>query len=195
MSGRTRLPLHPKVAQEEVDGMAYMADWILAEILTKNRERPHEQVYEDREDGTLIHYIRDWLLGVDYLLVPAPSRQAARIRKELHVVSLKEALAMVEAARTPEALRRAFFFAVLASTAPNPRVLALFERLLASPEIKLRRAAVLAAGYAEWKELRPMLARAAAEDRRKQVREEAGLMLEGLEQVWGSRRRRVGRAR
>jgi hypothetical protein len=184
VSARIRLPLHPEATQEEVDSMAYMADWTLAEIITKNRERPHEQVYEDRKDGTPIHYIRDWLLGVDYLVVPAQAPQTARIRKELHVVSLKEALAMVEAAETPEALRRAFFFAVLASPAPNPRVLALFERLLASSEIKLRRAAVLAAGYAEWRELRPLLARAATEDRRKQVREEARLMLEGLEQVW-----------
>ncbi|HEU0299052.1 MAG TPA: HEAT repeat domain-containing protein [Longimicrobium sp.] len=189
MSDTIRIPLHSSVSQEDFEGVAYTARWSMEALHQQTEERPFETEWSTAEGDATINYVRDFLLEVDYVVVrgKAAGATAELIRSRLRTVSVKDALAAAKKARSDDGRLGALYQAVLAAESADPQVLELLEKALADEDPEVRRGAIFAAGYAEWKELKEPLERVARDDADAEIREDAAAMLEGLGKVWKSR--------
>lgn len=182
---RIRLPLDPSVPQSQVESLAYVANWDVHRIQKRTEDTPFEVTWIDPEAGTLVHYIRDFLLEVEYLVVEGPRAEAVArmLETRLKVVSLDDALRMARDGATREDRIGGMYYAVLASRGAEPPAVDLVTEALEDADVDVRRAAIFAAGYAEWSELDPALARVAREDVDPEIRSDAAAMIEGLEKA------------
>lgn len=189
MSDTIRIPLHSSMSQANFESMTYSADWTMERIYKQTEERPFETEWSTPDGDATVNYVRDFLLEVDYVVVRGKGARATAdsIRKRLRTVSVDDALAAAKKARGPDKRLRALYEAVLAAESPDPRVVELLESALADKDAEVRRGAIFAAGYAEWKELKGPLERVAQDDADAEIREDAAAMLEGLDKVWKSR--------
>lgn len=189
MSDAIRIPLHPSVSQDDFEGLAYTGRWSMEVLHQQTEERPFEEEWATADGDATVNYVRDYILEVDYVVVRGKAAQATAdlIRTELKTVSVDDALAASKKARGGDDRLEALYHAVLAADGHDPRVMALLEAALADEDAEVRRGAIFAAGYAEWKELKAPLERVAKEDGDPEIREDAEAMLEGLAKVWKSR--------
>ncbi|WP_420129124.1 HEAT repeat domain-containing protein [Longimicrobium sp.] len=189
MSDSIRIPLHPSVSQEDFEAMTYESNWAMESIQQKTDELPFETEWSTRDGKATINYVRDDLLEVDYVVVRGKGARATadHVRSELRTVSVDDALAAAKKARSDDDRLEALYHAVLAAEKADPRVMELMEAALANKDPEVRRGAIFAAGYAEWKALKEPLERVARDDEDAEIREDAEAMLEGLAKVWKSR--------
>jgi hypothetical protein len=188
---KEKILLHDGVTQSDVDSALYTADLNIVEVIEGNEERPAEFVWETVDGKHKLHHIHDFLLEAQYIVVvgPGPGPLAEEIRSSLKTVDKKDVLARAKRASSGEArLKAVHGAAALAPESFDPELAAVIENALASDDPEMRSAGILATGYAEWKEFQEPLKRLAAEDPDPDVREEAGAMLEGLQEVWKQRK-------
>jgi HEAT repeat protein len=108
------------------------------------------------------------------------------IRRHLKVFTVDEILEEAKRAKTRDDwIYVAYELAAAAPGDYDPRVVQVLERALESESPDVRRAAIIAMGYLEWPQLRPLLERVREKDPDPAVHNEARVMLEGLEtRVW-----------
>jgi hypothetical protein len=180
-----RVPLK-NVTINEVDTLAWREEWSIQASIPRTQDNPYEVVFT-AEDGTSIHYIEDFLLGVSYLLLRGeePALVAERVRKKLPTYSVDEIKRLVAQGKTRDEQIRAIYL-VAAATTPrfDASLYRLFEITLASNNPEVRSAAILGMGYAAWPEFKALLQPIEATDPDARVREDARAMLESLERVW-----------
>jgi hypothetical protein len=186
MSTQIRVPLKENVNINDVDTLAWREEWNIQASIPRTRDNPYEVIFT-AEDGTSIHYIEDFLLGVNYLLLegedPAPT--AERILGKLPTYSIDEIQRLVERCRTRDEQIRAIYLAAAATTPRfDASLYRLFEITLASNNPEVRSAAILGMGYAAWPAFKALLQPIEATDPDARVREDARAMLESLERVW-----------
>lgn len=180
-----RVPLKD-VTIDDVDTLAWREDWSFQASIPRTQDNPYEVIFT-AEDGTSIHYIEDFLLGVNYLLLEGeePGPLAEDIRKKLPTYSVDETKRLVAQGKTRDELIGAIY---LAAAATSPRfdesLFKLFEIALESDDPDVRSAAILGMGYAAWPEFKALLRRIEATDPDSRVRGDARAMLDSLERVW-----------
>lgn len=107
----------------------------------------------------------------------------AAAREQLPTVDPAEPLKQLEGAKSvSDKVDGLYKLGVAAAGKPDAKVASAFERALSDEDATVRHAAIVAAGYLGWQELRALLKKLAAEDEDESVRKDAALMLESLEQ-------------
>jgi hypothetical protein len=156
---RIRIAVRPAVRMDELDLLAWRENWDIVNLLTRTPERPREVIYA-AGDGVHVHYIEDYVLGVDYIMLEGPraAGTAATIRTKLDTYGLDEILAQVAAAK--DRAEKVHALHVLAAAAPPEYDSAVFEAItsaLRDSDPEIRFAAAIATAYTEWREFRASL--------------------------------------
>jgi len=190
---RIRILLEGAADEELVRRAMYAADLNVVDEIEPGDDHPYEVVFAAPGDEAVAHYVEDDFLGYRYVVVASgdegvAEEVAGELRGALPHVSRDEVLRRAREARDGPAHAAALYqAAIVAPEVADAELLPLFERAFASGDPGLREAAILAAGYAEWKELAAPLRRLAASDPEPELRAQAAAMQEGLERVWSGR--------
>ena len=184
MIERIKIAVQPAVSMDDLDLLAWRDNWDMVDLLTRTPERPREVIYAAGDD-VHVHYIEDYVLGVDYIVLEGEraAKVAATIRTKLDTLGLDEIVAQLAAAK--DRAQKVQALHVLAAAAPreyDPAVFETITRALRDSDPEVRFAAALATAYAEWREFRAPLADVAMHDTDVVVRREVGLLLDGPEQ-------------
>jgi HEAT repeat protein len=182
---RIRLALRREATIDDLDRLAWKEDWALQNVIQATDDNPYEAVWLT-EDGVEVHFLDDHLIDVPYLVLTGrgAAALAASLRGRLPVVEEGDVLRMDrEAASDDERVAAVLVTGVLAGPHSPAEVVAILDRALRSPSADVRYAALMAAGYAERRELEPAL-RALLEDEDESIREDAAAALGALENVW-----------
>lgn len=175
------LRLVPKDS-DALHGFAQELGWRNTRVISGNEETPREIVYETKKPGTVVHWIEDPKIGVDYLAIAGSERDAAaaELRAIREFYSLSEMIVAASEAEPDEKMAAIYYLALLAPDKLDERVFDIFSRYLRDEEADVRGAAVLAISYVGWPEfivpLQPLVTR----DPDETVRQDAGVMIANL---------------
>lgn len=178
-----RVPLRESVNRATLEDAAWSNGWLLWNEIERSDSTPHEVVWVLKDQKTSIHFVEDFVIDVDYLVIKGPD--ADKVLKEavssLDSYDKNDILELAKKAAKPEERIRAVYYAGAAGAGPFDRDLfGVIERAAEDEDAKVRRAAIVATGYLEWAQARKLLERLARDDPDDRVREDAKLMLEGL---------------
>lgn len=179
---KTRVVLRPEVTVDDIEEAALDLDWLLVRNWPASDERPYEDMYVDRDEETVIHYLDDNLVGLRYLVIKGPDADTIErdARELLPTYRPDDATKAWTTAATLEQKTQAVHLLALA-TDPKERASAVeaLQSAAADPDPRVRRAVILASTYVGWPELRTLLS-ALAEDSDESVHRDAQLASEGL---------------
>jgi hypothetical protein len=181
-----RLALRDHVTADDVDRLAWREDWEIHGIIPRTGETPHEVVFAV-DEGTTVHYVEDFVLGRNYLVVRGDRARVVvdRIQTKLATYSRAELIEAARGAKTAnECIRAITLLAITSADDLDEEVLHHFAEAAACNDPRVRRRAILGMGYVEWSEFAPILERLERGDPEPEVREDARLMREGLESIW-----------
>ena len=160
-----RVLLDKSVARDDFQTMAYDAGWHLENIIRAAKDRPAEVIWLTNE-GDSVHFIYDDMLGMPYALSEGRGRRrlAEYIRSKLPTISTEEVIREARKAKGPKARVNALHHvaAVAAGASFNKQLFDLIKNGFEDDEPEVRRAAVLATGYAEWPRFQKLLEERAA---------------------------------
>jgi hypothetical protein len=182
----TRVVLKGETAKESFAELAYSQDWVIDEIGTASDEEPYEEVWITPEGGSELHLIEDHLIGLAYVDILGRHRGklAALIRSRLDTYSKEEIIDAARSAGNPRELARAVRLAgAVATEGFDQDLFEIFLRAFGSEDPQTRIAAIIAAGYAEWREFIPLIEPLARNDPNQTVRETAASIGEGFHHV------------
>jgi HEAT repeat protein len=185
---RARIALHETVTRQLVYRAAWDNNWDFHDTVERSEDAPAELIFVTRDKTTFVHFVEDFFIGLNYLVVRGP--RAAEVAKQAHETMRtyrpEEALKAARQGLAGEGADRAVFLAAAAAPARfDPKFFKLFEEAAAHEDPEVRGAAVVSAGYAGWAEFRPLLERLKKSDPDERVREDASMMLESLAPDWG----------
>lgn len=181
-----RLVLKGDVSREEVDQAARTLDWLWWQDVDRTAERPRETIWVTPDHESRVHYIEDFLIGLNYLLFEGPrADELASAALELPTLSVyphDEVVAIGRVADSRDGLIQAVYLAGVAGLPgrPDDELLEVFRKCFASDDDDVRHAAIAATGYAGWPQLVDELERLVGSDPDEGVRRDAQLMLDGL---------------
>jgi HEAT repeat protein len=181
-----RLVLKENVSREDVDQAARTLDWLWWEDVERTGESPHETIWVTPDHESRVHYIEDFLVGVNYLLFEGP-RAGELARGALEVPTLSvythdELIALGRQADSRDDLIHAVYLAGVDGVPGHldDDLVEIFRKCFASADPDVRHAAIAATGYVGWPQLIEELERLAASDPDEGVRGDAQLMLDAL---------------
>jgi len=182
-----RIVLQDSVSLRDFEGMAFQADWFFEDKVERSEHTPFEVIWMLGDGSGSVHYIEDFLLHTTYILIRSldPDSVSQLIHNKLPVIERQEILEQFYKARSTIELIAAMY-RIAAITQPTFDQ-ALFEAIisgLSHENANLRKAAILACGYAEWPELGVPLRKVRDTDSDIAVRADAQGILQGLEHLW-----------
>jgi hypothetical protein len=188
MAERIRIALQDGVKQEKVSVLAYRFEWEMERVIQRTDDHPREVIWATPGRKTFVHWVEDFLVQQRYLVVQGDDAEAVaeQLRSKLKTLSPVDVAKRLAGTRDEGDLIDVLYKAgVAAGPEEDSALREVFDAGFRHESPDVRRAAVFAAGYAEWPGLREPLERLAGSDPDLVVREDAAAMLEGLEQVWG----------
>jgi hypothetical protein len=184
----TRVVLKGEAPKESFAELAYSQDWVIAEIGPASDEEPYEEVWLTTDGGSEIHLIDDHLIGLIYVDVVGQRRDQAVefIKTRLDTCSKEEVIDVARSAGNPRELSRAVRLAgAVAAGGFDQALFEIFLRAFESEDPQTRIAAIIAAGYTEWREFTPLIDRLAQSDPDQVVSDTAASISKGFHRVLG----------
>jgi len=191
MPSRIRIALHEKMKERHTDALAYRESWELERVIKRTADQPREVIWAVPRRKTFVHVIEDFLIQQRYVRVDGADAVAvaALVRSKLKTLSPADVAGRLDGAREESDVIDALYEAgVVAGPEEDPVLTRVFRAGLEHESAQVRRAAIFAAGYAEWRSFEAWLAELAEADVDPIVREDARAMLDGLAKVWGGAR-------
>lgn len=157
-----RIVLDPSVPREAIEATATACGWPLRRAAGPDELEPYNVAWgTGRGCDSVIQYMEDDLLGARYLVVTGSQvdETAMAIEQRLDTVALDTAIRRFSSAVTLEEVAQALSQAVIAADVdvPEPAVLAVIRQGLTNRFPDLRRTAIAACTYLNWKELDVLL--------------------------------------
>lgn len=180
-----RIVLRESVSRENVS-TAWDSDWPVLRVIRGDKNHPTEVIYSTPDEETYIHYIEDFKLGLNYLVVVGrnPDLVVEEIRSLLPTYDKPEILDMVKTAKSrDEKMRALYYLALITAEQYDPDIYKIFVNGLADPDPEIRGATVLAIAYVGWPELLKSVKHTAMTDDDEIVRQDAALLSENMEKL------------
>ena len=168
-----------------IPGLALDNGWALQGFYEATEQKPKQTIYKDFDDRHTIHFVDDEYIQVHYVLVrgPTPDDVLAGAEKTIPCFDDEELWELSEAAVEPwEHIRALYYLGVSAPREPEQRRIDYFVEQAQNDVPEIRRAAIVAMGYANWDSLAEALAKIAQEDADLSIRAHAASLREGYEQ-------------
>lgn|SRR5262245_99456 len=189
MANQKRVRLLLTSATSEID-VARIAGLLHCSLHYLRPENPtaHERIWITEDQSTFLSYLEDRAIGLRYLSLQGKDSEelAEKIKQMIPVVPLDTVYKMLEEAKSrDEWIAGIYHAAAVSSEELDSRLLNYFEKAMAHPEPDVRKAAVFAASYPGWRELRDPLEKLRDHDPDPTVRTMADMTLNALAQnVW-----------
>jgi len=189
MAHQKRIRLLLTSATSEVD-VARVAGLLHCSLHYLRPENPmaHERIWITEDQSTLLSYLEDRAIGLRYLSLQGKdaAELAEQIKQMIPVVPVEAVYQMLDAATSRDEWIAAIYHAAAVSSEDlDPQLLSYFEKAMTHPEPDVRKAALFAASYPGWRELRGPLERLRDHDPDPAVRTMAEMTLNSLAQnVW-----------
>jgi len=171
------------VTRQQVDSLAWDENWYSHDFIPPTEESPYEEVWITQDDQTAIHYIEDPLISIRYFFVTGSNlvEVSSRIRSSLDTYKRDDIRNMMNNALEPKQYINAIYHIGIAATQEyDTEFFEFFKLAFSHHDPKVRNAAILATGYAGWKEFREPLERLKESDSEQAVREFADYTLQSL---------------
>ncbi|MBW2525128.1 MAG: hypothetical protein JRI23_13175 [Deltaproteobacteria bacterium] len=178
-----RLVLRGDVARDDIDDAMERFDWRITNVFVGSATHPGQVVYATADRLSLLYLIEDPRLGVLYFAGTGPTIDTALddVRAALPVVEMDDAVASVRTAGDEANLRESLATIVLsAGDDPSQHHIDAMRAALEHDRETVRRAALVAATYAAWRELQPTIAEMAHGDTEDALRTDAARVLQAL---------------
>lgn len=189
-SRRVRLLLTDQTSEVDVARVAGLLHCSLAS-LSPETPAGRERIWVTEDGTTFLSYVEDRAIGLRYLSLQGKDAEqlAERIEKIVPIVTPESVYAMLHGATSRDEWITAIYHAAAVSSGDLDRgLLAGFQKAMMHPDADVRKAALFAASYPGWEELREPLERMRDSDPDHSVRVMAGMTLNALEQnVWSKR--------
>ncbi len=172
--------------REAIWGIGDPNHWTWLEEFEQKEGTPYEIIWAAGDDRVRVHYIEDYLTSVNYFLVETSSAGpedvetvTEQIRSSLAVYTRREILAGLADDQQPEERIQALYRAGIAAPVEyDADFYQAFQTSLANPSAKIRLAAIEAASYITWEEMKQLITTVYQTDSDEDVREQAGILLE-----------------
>lgn len=184
---RRRIALREGSWRDDVESFAYFEDLFITGG-SKSGEQPYESIWASADDALVLHYIEDPVLGWAYLQAEGEgaAQLIERAESALPAIPLEEAVSTAAAAEPGQPWVDALYLLAVSASPDEPAdagIVREFDRALTDGDTQAKQAAIYATGYLGWPELQAHLRRVAADDADDEVRRNAELMLEGIDQA------------
>ena len=177
-----RIVLADSVTRDDVDDAIVAHRWRLADVVAASAAHPAQLVLLTEDRGAAMHFVDDQQVDARYFVVSG--RDAARARRELEAtlptVDDAAITLLLSSPDRPSELARGLVYAALSSESKAGERVSAFERAASHADESVRAAVVVAAAYARWSELRPLVERCATSDPSPALRARATIVLNGF---------------
>lgn len=187
-----RLALAPPATRESVGTALIRLNWVLQVLVEDDPDEPYEEVWSNRAETAILHYVEDDILGASYLLLEAEEATELTdvitlVEERLDILSPADALDWTMTAESTDEKLLAIAYLGASAGRPDAATTQQIDALLQDPDAAVRRAAVVAASYVTHPEVDRALQRTAAGDSDAEIRAAAQHILN----VQGSNRPNV----
>ncbi|WP_370949871.1 hypothetical protein AB5J62_20320 [Amycolatopsis sp. cg5] len=182
-SFQKRIVLKPEVTPSDFELVAWEKDWNLADMGREDAGASIDTWITDDTESE-IHFVDDQPIGLAYLTLHGKATDTIeqQIRGSLEAWTLAEAMEALRDAHDSEDRTKSLFTVVLIAPADeDDAVTAQLAPLATDPDQAIRQSFIEATGYLPWPSLVALVEAMAANDSEQAVRENAQLLLEGLE--------------
>ncbi|MBQ0986080.1 hypothetical protein KBZ10_16475 [Streptomyces sp. F63] len=180
---KSRLILKPGIDETNMFQIARSRRWSLYDIGNKNSEI-YRHIWHSSDGGVEIHYVEDPLTGLNFVTLRGPGAESIEqdIRSSLPVWTYPEALGALRSSDgRDDRLYSAYAAALTAPTTEDEPLVEEMRRMSVDTDPGIRQAVVVATGYCPWPSLVEIVKHLEESDAVENVRDNARLLLEGLE--------------
>ncbi|MDJ1471068.1 HEAT repeat domain-containing protein [Cytophagaceae bacterium DM2B3-1] len=162
-------------------------DWFIWDEIQRTEKQPYEIVWAADDEGkTLVSYIQDFIVNMDYLLVRGENvlEIAPEVRSlfQQRIFTKEEILHLWSQAQTQnEKIKSIYQIGVSASSTFDPDIYAIFETLVNESDNEVRLAAVWSMSYIAWPQIQELVTQYAMSDSDSEVRDVAQALLQTYE--------------
>lgn len=156
--------------------------WHAWDYIDATDTNPFEVIWGDPKKNIFVHYFDDQFVDARYMLVRGDDLERATrlVQESCPVLSVADLKSEVSRAGSDEEAARAITRLGVGMGTFEGEGAQMFERALASPSPRVRRAALLGMAYASWPEFEPLLTSFIQGEAEEKLRAQAGRLLEGI---------------
>ncbi len=155
----SRIVLSETVTRDAIDDAMHRCGWQLTNVVPPTGLHPGQLIFAAAEPETILYLVQDGRLGVIYVAALGQGAEAvlSQVRFELPCCDVDSWGELVDDPSDLERFRRGLAIMALTAPGPSPERVARFVRALSHADSRVRRAALTAASYAVWPDLRSAL--------------------------------------
>ncbi|EDX77143.1 hypothetical protein MC7420_280 [Coleofasciculus chthonoplastes PCC 7420] len=165
----------------------YDLNWqIIRVIQGDNKITPNEVIYQVPEQKLRVHYIEDFKLGLNYLVIVGHDLEATieEIHSSLHTYRKNQIFSFMESAKSREdKILSIYYLALVAPNRYNLEIFRIFQDRLFDSDAEIRGATVLAIAYVGWKQFIELLNRLTDIESDQSVKEDCEILCENLKNI------------
>jgi hypothetical protein len=179
---KERFVLKPDYALSELRRVAWDLDWDIVDF-RREEAGAFVDIWTTYDKRTEVHYVDDQPIGMRYLTLrgEGSGETAEQIREKCDLWALSEARQALRVATDRNDKLVALYAAALtAPDAQDDSLVGDFRAVIHDPDAGVRQAVLIATGYLPWPGLVELVAQLRDNDPVEQVRENAGILLDGL---------------
>lgn len=180
-----RIVLQETVSERDVDSAAWDNDWCLIQTIKADENTPHEVIWQDTYQNVDIHYIEDFHIGVDYIVLRGEdlAPDVEDIHAKLPIYTEDYVFKMLEDSSDDQEnlIKAIYYLALMAPQQFSLKFFTIFKDLLSHPNSIVRSAVITAIGYVGWQAFISLLESLQQSDPDPEVRKDAEVMLSGFE--------------
>jgi HEAT repeat protein len=181
-----RLIPHPTTTPEDVRLFAASQGWVYHGTRAGQSTPTVAHLWTPPDGKTVITLVEDRAIALRYMTVrgEAAAEAETAVRDGLPILRKEEVLGIYNTASTPEETVGALQILGAFANDYDSDLADALARAFHDETPQVRRAAIFAALYTEWREIEEPLVRLAADDPDDDVREKARIALESLRPIW-----------
>ncbi|HEX6161208.1 MAG TPA: hypothetical protein VF111_13630 [Thermoanaerobaculia bacterium] len=181
-----RLIPRPQVTADDVSLFAASQGWIDHGTREGKTTPITARIWTPPDGATRITLVEDRALGLRYMTIAGEAERAVEetVRAGLPFVRRDEVLEMLRTAPAPEDVIGALQILGAFANEYDEELAGALVRTFDHDDAQVRRAAIIAALYTEWRELEEPLERVRTSDRDEEIRDLARIALESLRPIW-----------
>lgn len=149
----------------------FQADfWAIWDEIQRDEKHPYEIIWAADDDGeTLVSYIQDFIVGMDYLLIRGENVSEVvndvKVLFDKHMYTKMEVISLWKRSSSRnEKIKSIYQVAVIASSEFDEEIYSIFQNTASETDKDVRLAAVWGMSYIAWPEIQFLVNRYATED-------------------------------
>lgn len=179
---KKRIILHEEVTSHDIS-RAFLLNWTVVNFITPTIHVPLEIIYLTDDRNTYIHYVEDFKLGLNYLVVVGEDIEPVieKIHKMVPTYTKKQIVERAKIASTKqEKILTTYYLALIAPMKYESDLFTYLEKGLCSNDHEIRGSTALAIAYVGWDEFIVPLQKAYEIEQNPSVKNDLRILLQNI---------------